>query len=260
MPGRRRGSYPPSLTDPDVSRWAYPARAVEVSGRVRGAQCVNKLGDQKPDTLQPRPRPDLAALQPLVLPSCPAHQMATNAFADRNDRARIERGQAVQPAPQDRVHFFGEVIQAPSRPSMQPPGCNLAAHAGQLCRRHRGQERWKIGSGTPPTAACRKAVSPRPYFQNLPAQVRRICRNSSYPATLPKTGQESQSCLQRGETRADAELPAQSRRLRHRQTLRSQIPERRPVLRAGHRRLAVLPVPPCVGSLDGAMPQGRHAA
>jgi hypothetical protein len=31
MPGRRRGSHPPSPTDPDVSLSAYPARAVQLS-------------------------------------------------------------------------------------------------------------------------------------------------------------------------------------------------------------------------------------
>ena len=34
LPGRRRGSHPPSPTDPDVSLSAYPARAVQLSGRV----------------------------------------------------------------------------------------------------------------------------------------------------------------------------------------------------------------------------------
>jgi hypothetical protein len=34
LPGRRRGSHPPSPTDPDVSLSAYLARAVQLSGRV----------------------------------------------------------------------------------------------------------------------------------------------------------------------------------------------------------------------------------
>jgi hypothetical protein len=44
MPGRRRGSHPPSPTDPDVSLSAYPARVVRLSGRVSQRPVREQVG------------------------------------------------------------------------------------------------------------------------------------------------------------------------------------------------------------------------
>jgi hypothetical protein len=55
-----------------------------------------------PDAFQPCPRSVFAAFQSFVLSPCPAHQMAVDALADRDDRAWVERGEVIQPAPQGR--------------------------------------------------------------------------------------------------------------------------------------------------------------
>src|SRR5450759_865701 len=80
-PGRRREFHPPPPTDPRMKVSLHGARAVQVPGRVAQLPVREQAGCPLADPAEPCPRPAFAVLQPLVLPPCPAHQMAVDALA-----------------------------------------------------------------------------------------------------------------------------------------------------------------------------------
>jgi len=99
VPGSPGESHPQAPTDPCVNLSVYTARAVQLSGRVPQRPVREQARGPFPDPPQTCPRFHLAAFQPLVLPHRPTHEMAIHASADRDHRARVERGEVVQPAP-----------------------------------------------------------------------------------------------------------------------------------------------------------------
>src|SRR6266511_5407956 len=89
-PGSRRESHPPAPTDPQVSLSTHTARAVQLLGRCAVPPVHEQLGFPYSDPAQPRPRSAPTALQSLVLPPRPPHQMEVDAMAERGDRVRVE--------------------------------------------------------------------------------------------------------------------------------------------------------------------------
>lgn len=80
-----------------------------------------QLGFSGSDPAQPRPRSRTTALQSFVLPPRPSHQMAVDATAEWDNRARIERGVVIEPTPNDGVDLLCEVIESPGRVPVKPP-------------------------------------------------------------------------------------------------------------------------------------------
>jgi hypothetical protein len=99
LPGSPGESHPQAPTDPDVNLSIYPARAAQVSGRIPQRPVREQAGLPFPDPLQPISCTGFTASESLVLPPRPAHQMAIDTLANRGHRARVERGEVVQPAP-----------------------------------------------------------------------------------------------------------------------------------------------------------------
>ena len=80
-PGSRPESHRPASTDPRMKVSLHGARAVQLPGRVAQLPVREQAGRPFADSLQPCSCAPLAVFQSLVLPSCPAHQMAVDAPA-----------------------------------------------------------------------------------------------------------------------------------------------------------------------------------
>ena len=74
------------------------------------------------DPFEPCLCPLVAAFQPLVLPPRPAHQMAVDAPAEWDHRARVERGEVCEPTPQHEIDLGCEVVEGQVLAPMYPPG------------------------------------------------------------------------------------------------------------------------------------------
>ena len=140
-PGSRRESHPPAPTDPHVSLSTHTARAVQLAGRSAAvAPMHEQLGIPLIGPPRATPMLDATALQSLVLPPRPAHQMAVDALTEWDHRARIERGEVAEPTPQHEVD----------------PGCEVVGGQGSCADE---AARLRLGGSSP--SACSGATAGR---------------------------------------------------------------------------------------------------
>jgi hypothetical protein len=93
-----------------------------------------------PDSPKPCPRAWFPALEPLVLPQRPAHQMAVDALGYRGHHGRVERGEVPEPSAHLRVDRGGEAVEGEVRVPVQPLIMDRAAELRHLFPGWRRQE------------------------------------------------------------------------------------------------------------------------